>query len=239
MTSSDSRPGTGVFQFSLSTVFLVFTALSVFLGICAWTGWNIAIILPLALGTSGILAIVQAVRTKRWGQVAAVGVLLMVVAVGMLPLISDVAWSGHRELDVRMIVLDASELTPLPDATIEVLDGPRSSIDGVPPDVGRDFSPVYSPQGTTELTTDEDGYVRFTHKFFASGRRGLFVNSGYVDTTGVWLRVTVSGYRTTYMPVDRQSVRPRDIHDESPICVTVPVGRESGSAAGGPDASPQ
>ena len=228
MASSEPITKTGVVQFSLRTVFLVVTALAVFLGICAWTGWNMAFMLPLALGISGILVMVQAVRTQRRGQ-AVVGGFLMALALGVLSAnaLTVVSWGGRKGLDVEVIVLDASSLTPLPDTTIEVLDGPASPLlGGLSPNVDRDFSPAYSPQGTIELTTDEHGYAQFRHEFFAAGTDRLPTDSGYVDTTGVWLRVTATGYRTTYMPLDRQSVRPRDIHDETPICVTVPVGKE-------------
>ena len=80
-------------------------------------------------------------------------------------------------------------------------------------------------RGTGDLTTNERGRVTFTHRFSAARRDGLFTSSGYVVTNRTWLRVSASGYRTTFMPLDRQSGRGRDLHDETPICVTVPIGR--------------
>jgi hypothetical protein len=214
-------------QFSLRTVLAILTGSSVFLGVAAWAAWSAAVIIPLSLGTLGILVTILALRRRRRG-LALLGGLLMVFAVGVFAnnALTVVAWVGRHKLDVHVTVLDASALTPLPNATVEVLYGPESPIEGGLPDVARDFRRSDLPQGAKGLTTDERGHVTFTQEFFAAGQYSLFRDSGYVSTGRVWLRVTATGYRTTYMPLDRQSGRPRDIHDETPLFVTVPVGRE-------------
>ena len=51
-------------------------------------------------------------------------------------------------------------------------------------------------------------------------RRGRFG----LPTARVWLRITASNDKSTIVHLDGQSFRPRDINDETPIVVTVPLG---------------
>jgi hypothetical protein len=139
-----------------------------------------------------------------------------------LPALQTARWVGSYDLDVYVVVRDASELTPVANAVVEVLEGPHS--------------PLESQHFTLEdfqlcdhgkLVTDERGHTEFSHRFFAAGSTSPFDNSGYVDTGKVWLRVTAEDYCTTYMPVDRQTIRTRNMKEDSPIYVTIPVGKIS------------
>jgi len=224
MAPVDSEPTSGAARFSLRSLLVTVTASCVFLAVCVW---NTAIGIPLSLAVLGVFLAVTGIRTGRRGAVI-LGGILVVAAVGLVAFNPPtvVAWVGRHKLDVHVFVVDASSLTPLSNATVEVLHGPYSPLEGPPPNVDRDFEIIESGQSGERLTTDERGYTTFTHEFFAAGTDGLFTNSGYVDTRRVWLRITAPGYRTTFMPVDGQSARARDIDDESPIFVTIPVGKE-------------
>lgn len=136
-----------------------------------------------------------------------------------LPALEKIYWAGHREIEVVVIVRDASELTTIANANIEILDGPYSL--ETPSIRVKEFE----ARNDQKVTTDDSGRAEFPCRFSAYGSDSLFHKSGYVDTDGVWLRVTAKGYHTTYMPVDRQSLRPRDIKDETPVFVTVPVAK--------------
>lgn len=224
MTSVDPQSTTGYPRFSLRTLILTIAALQVLLAVCFW---NASIGVPFAIAALGGLLTVTGVRARR-REMVVFGVFLVVTAIGSFAVNALIvhAWVGSHELEVHVLVVDASTLAPVSAALVEVLNGPHSSIEGLPPDVERDFEKLIPPRGPGDLKTDGHGTVRLKHKFFAAGQDGLFGNSGYVDTRRVWLRVTVDGYRTTYMPIDGQSTRPRELDDESPIFVTIPVGKE-------------
>lgn len=136
-----------------------------------------------------------------------------------LPALSKTYWAGHQEMDVVVIVRDASELLRIANANIEVLDGPHSF------ENQEIRNEEFKSRDDQIFSTDDTGRAEFRCLFFAAGTESLFQESGYVDTDGVWLRVSAEGYHTTYIPVDRQSIRPRNINDDTPILVTVPVGK--------------
>lgn len=187
---------------------------------------GVALGVAVSLAWLGIWAVVAGRRGNR-SRVWAVGILLIAGAAVYIAIQSiSVAWCGSRELDVHVIVVDASHLTPIPNATIELLTGPPSPLEHPPLDIDRAFDVVPSgnPNG---LTTNNRGYAQFSHRFFAAGRYGLLEEeSGYIETRWVWLRVTCPGYVTTYMPIDQQSPSPRDIKNSTPIWVTVPLGKD-------------
>ena len=130
-------------------------------------------------------------------------------------------WVGSRSLDVEVLILEASTLKPITDAQIEILEGPPSHHDCSTLNLERDFQATDS----AKQVSDRSGRTQFQHRFFAYGSRSWLHNSGRVRTNRLWLRVTAEGYRTPSMPVDRQSILPRDIEDDTPILVTVPVGK--------------
>ncbi len=145
---------------------------------------------------------------------------LALTAAFVLPAMQTAKWVGSHELDVHVVVLDASELTPVPNARVEVLEGSHSPLEG-PQLTFNDFQ--ICEHG--KLVTNDSGQLEFRHRFKAAGSSDIFEQSGSVDTGKVWLRVTAEGYCTTYMPVDRQSMRTRNIKEDSPIIVTIPVGK--------------
>lgn len=187
---------------------------------------NIIVGVCLATFLAGVVCVAIGVRTRRRAGTI-VGVVLALGALGVAGLspLTVTAWVGTTELDVYVLVIDASTISPIPDAQIEVVDGPDSPIEGPHPDIDKDFEVVELPGDPRQLTTDKRGFTKFTHRFHAAGSDGIFRDSGYVDTGRTWLRVSSPGYVTTILPLDRQSIRPRDIHDESPLFVTVPVGK--------------
>ncbi|MEZ6058129.1 MAG: hypothetical protein R3C01_15630 [Planctomycetaceae bacterium] len=198
-------------------------AISVTLSACRW---RIAIGVAVGLALFGILAIAAGVRSRRRGAVI-VGALFILGAAVSIAIQSStiVAWVGAHELDVHVIVVDASTLTPIANARVEPLNGPYSPMEGSPPAVDSEFD-VIPLENSKTLTTNNRGYTQFSHRFNAAGNDGLFTKSGYVDTRQVWLRVTCPGYVTTYLPIDQQSARPRDIKNSTPIWVTVPIAKD-------------
>lgn len=210
------------FQFTLRDVFLVFVAVSATL---AASCWNLMVGVATALALSGALTVFAGVRKRRRGAVLA-GLVLIVLAAGCVALLSTtvLTWVGSHELRVHVLVVDASKLTPISNARVRLLSGPRSPLEGPPPVIDRAFKVIPLGNGAA-LTTDDRGYAQFAHRFFAAGSDGLFTKEGYVDTAQVWLRVSRPGYATTYLAIDQQSGKPRDIRNDTPIWVTVPVAK--------------
>jgi hypothetical protein len=84
-----------------------------------------------------------------------------------------------------------------------------------------DLRPRPDAADTQRFTTDADGQVRFTRRFFAAGERGLLGHSGYVRLTGNWVQIAPPGYGTVLLPLGEESPRPRPIDDNSPVFVTL------------------
>jgi len=168
---------------------------------------------------------------RRWYQFSmrTLLILVMLSCLGFLAAYyaeTGVVWVGRHKLIVNVVVVDASSLSPVPNAAIEVLEGTDTLFEGGSPIVDGDFKVVDASSDLVRLTTNDDGYATFAHSFFATGRDSPFTESGNVKTSGIWLRITAPGYRPTLVPVDQQSTQSRDIQDESPILVTVPVGKQ-------------
>lgn len=157
---------------------------------------------------------------RKFFLVAGALVLLLLISTYGWRALNSAKWVGYHEVDVQVVVLDASELTPIPHAIVEVLEGPRS-----PLETERHSLDEFKISEHGKLITSQQGRTDFSHRFWAAGSSGMFEKTGYVDTGNVWIRVTAEGYRTTYIPLDRQSIRVRDIKDDSPIFVTVPIGK--------------
>ena len=224
MATVDSTVTRGTTRFSLRTLLLLIPVIAAPLAVCRW---NMLVDVSLAVFVAGVIFTVFGVRARLHGATLA-GVLLAIgsiVYVGWSSL-TVVAWQGSIKLDVYVVVVDASSLTPVPDATVEVLLGPNSPIEYPPtPNVMNDFEVIELIDGTTSLKTDQNGRTTFSNRFRASGTKGLFSDIGSVRTDDLWLRVSAPGYTTTYMPIDQQSYHSRDLHDKRPIHVSVPIGK--------------
>jgi hypothetical protein len=127
--------------------------------------------------------------------------------------------------------VDASTLTPISNARVELLNGPHSPLEGEVLVINRHFEVVPLADAAV-LKTDDRGHTKFSHRFFAAGKYGLFGQNAYVETQRVWLRVTGEGCVTTYLAIDQQSPGPRDFHNDTPIWVTVPVAKTTPSQPG-------
>ncbi|MFC1758707.1 hypothetical protein ACFL2H_08055 [Planctomycetota bacterium] len=210
-------------RFSICDLALVLAAVSVTLCVCRE---RLVIGVAVGLALLGTFVIVVGRRSRRTGVVITGALLIIGAAVFFArQSLTISAWVGSHELDVHVIVVDASTLAPISNATVELFDGPYSPLEGPPPAVDRDFQ-IIPLENSNSLTTNRIGHTEFSHRFHAAGNAGLFADTGYVSTGNVWLRVTCSGYVTTHMPVDQQSARPRDINNHAPIWVTVPVGKD-------------
>lgn len=222
MSVNDSEPKKPS-RYSLATLMAIVAIAGVTLAVCRW---NMSMGGLLFMTTAGLAGVFLGKRNRR-PLVTLCGVLLLGAAMFVLIRSATViAWVGRRSLDVRVMVLESEQLVPIENAVVEVLDGPHSPLEGPIQSVDTDFSHGQHATAPGELTTNERGIAMFSHEFHAAGSDGLFTNSGYISTKNVWVRVTADGYRTTLMPVDGQSIRPRDISDTSPVCVTVPMGRQ-------------
>lgn len=137
----------------------------------------------------------------------------------------DVVWDGGKDLTVKVLVVDATSLTPIPNATVELWEGPPTVFEAISPRFNTDFRQLEIEGISEPLLTDSDGRTTFSHRFPASGRKSIFGERGRVYTNGRWLRVTAPGRITTLLSLDQQSPVPRDVDDALPLVVKVPVGK--------------
>jgi hypothetical protein len=223
MESNAPSPPRSAFQFTLRDLLLVFPAVAVTVGVCRW---NLTLGVSVGAALLGVLAVYAGIRSHRRSASIA-GTLVIVGAVVLIVVQSATvtAWSGSHELYVNVSVRDASTLAPIPNAKVELLHGPWSPFEGPLPDVKRAFEVIPLKNGTA-LTTDAHGHTSFSHRFCAYGIDGVFRKTGFVRTADAWLRVTCSGYVETYLPIDQQSLGPRNIRDDSAVYVTVPVAKD-------------
>lgn len=216
---------TSALQFSLKQLLLAVTLYCVAVSIIVWDlFWGMILIAGIVSVTLTVLGL-----RKRRKSLVACGVGVFVVIGGAILYCSTVvAWVGSRKLDVYVRVIDTDTFQPVANARIEVLDGPFSPLEGpVYAELISEFTPATMEPGSGALTTDSRGHCKFTHRFFAAGTDGPFRRSGYIDTGRTWLKVTAQGRGSVMLPMDRQSIRPRDINDKNPLFVTVPLRRQS------------
>ena len=132
-----------------------------------------------------------------------------------------VAWVGRHTPDVEVLVIDTDEGQPVPTAEVTIFDGPYPPIESITSHKPSTFVPDLESPRTKTYFTNSEGRCRFKFAFHAAGSSGTFRDSGYVDTSQVWIRVSAPARGSTLVPLDRRSVCPRDIHDETPVVVTV------------------
>jgi hypothetical protein len=207
-------------QISLRTLLLSVGALAVIFALLAW---HLVGGLLICLALAGATLTTLGIRGRRIGLTATGIVLLTVTLVTFLGSSNVVAWVGSRALQVQVLVIDSKTLEPIPDATLQILEGPQWLFDRrLPPD-SSEFTTVMSG-----LRTDARGICRFTHRFSAAGMAGTFRHSSAIRTAGVWVRASADGFGTAFIPLDGQGSR-RDIDNRSPVLATISLSRQTTS----------
>ena len=224
MATNDPPLARTAFQFTLRDVFLVLGVISVVLSVSCW---NLIVGVATGLALLGVVTVFAGIRNHRRGAVVTglVFIIGAAICVAIQSFTTTTCWVGSHELRVHVSVVDASTLRPISNAKVELLNGPYSPLEGPAPVVDRAFEVISLVNGVA-LTTDDRGHAQFSHRFFAAGSDGLFTKTGYVVTGRVWLRVTCPGHVKTYLAIDQQSANPRDITNDAPIWITVPVAKD-------------
>jgi hypothetical protein len=133
-------------------------------------------------------------------------------------------WVGRKELQVVVLVADADTAKPLSGVPITVFAGPWGPVEYSLSDVTKATLNLDSESAEVQrFATGEDGRIEFTRPFFAAGTDIAFRHSGYVRTAGTWIEAAPPGYGVVLLPLDGQSVHPRDINIDTPIYVTILV----------------
>ena len=164
-------------------------------------------------------------RQSRWFLGILAVFVLAPLVVGLLlaltaPFFSDFSssrWVGASRLEVRVQVADANSIEPITGAKVTIFDGPSTPFDGLS---GFDRERTNKQEGVT----DEDGFAIFTHRFRAFGSDSRFKSTGVVMTSSAWVSIEAPGYSTIIVPVSEE-VRGRDIKNQSPLYVTVLMGK--------------
>ena len=167
----------GAWRYSLRSLLIVLLGLSVILAVGRW---NPAYCVATAFWLLGAVAVIGGVRGGRKGSIVA-GVIAIAVGFVQLGLwaMTVVAWVGTHKLDVYVLVVDASTLAPIADATIEPLEGP-SALEGRPP-AEISLQSAYYRMACRQKPTHEDGHSSPT----LSGRPGAMVRS---SKPAMWTR---------------------------------------------------
>lgn len=190
----------------------------------SWTGYGL---------TDGTKMTSRHPHGKTWRVVLAALAIIVVIVAIILPALVVRCWVGRVELQVYVNIGDADTLKPLVGVPITILYGPTPPWEGTwgLPD------PQVESANAQELKTDENGRAECSRRFFAAGSEGTFKHSGSIDLSRTWIRVAPPGYGEVFLPLDGQSVRPRDIDNRTPVYVTVLLKRplqvsHSGNAPG-------
>jgi hypothetical protein len=152
----------------------------------------------------------------RWLLLAVLA--LAGTAAAVIPsLLTRTCWVGSKELRVRVQLADADTMEPLPGVPIVVFNGPWTPLEGRP------VAPKADPASAEvqQFTTDAQGTVELSRRFFAAGSDSTFHHSGYVRLAGTWIEIAAPGYSTVLLPLDGQSVHPRQFDDDTPVYATV------------------
>jgi hypothetical protein len=158
---------------------------------------------------------------KRW----IIGVLVAIVGCLIaMPFLSAAKGIGRKTLDVIVYVIDTQVPGPVANATVTIFHGERTPLENtrfmswIPPSK---FLPNPDSPYTQISSTDSYGICSFQYQFTAITSDAWFHHTGSVRIQDAWVHVSAPGRPDALIPIDRQGIYPRDIHDESPICVTV------------------
>lgn len=164
---------------------------------------------------------------RRWWLRVVIGalvVLLIAHAVLFQVLLPMRGYAVSKDIQVRVLVADVDTRQPLSNVPVVVFrscevcyeDAPRLP-HGVQPD---DFQKEYM--------TGEAGTVEISWPFHASIGKGALGTSGSV-LSNTWVQISPPGYSTVVLPLDGQSTRRRDYHDENLIVLTVLLSKPKGN----------
>ncbi|QDT51167.1 hypothetical protein Pan258_52510 [Symmachiella dynata] len=170
-------------------------------------------------------AYVARLARRRCGLIFLAALVVLAIFFAILSaagLTTRVHWVGSHELDVHILVLDAGTRRPIPAAKVTIFDGPSHPLE-TPPDIFSkiDFGPNSKNANPQQGQTDDEGQVVLTHQFVAHGTSSAYSEVGSVLTSGVWAEVSADGYGTVIISVGGQDGRPRDIHTQGPVYLTV------------------
>jgi hypothetical protein len=164
-------------------------------------------------------------RLVRWSVSAGIvlsGFILLGLATGLF---DSISWVGRRTLQVRVRVIDGDTASPILNAKSVVFDGPISMPEG-PYSDAESLTPENSDITSKGALTDDDGLAVIDFEFFTSGMTGPLRRSGTIRMWDRWVRVNADGYSQVTLPLDGQSMNPRDIDDDSPVFVTVILSKQ-------------
>ena len=188
-------------QFTLRSLFVVTTALAVFLGLVKWQGPLAGVVFLLVVG----LALVAAgIRTKRRGRWIA-GLVLTVLTLIVLPLMvgtcggSRECWNGYGTFPVPIEVRDADTGEPIPNAAVRLAESPAAS---------------------RAVLTDSHGAASAPARFLAGGEHCWFEKKDdlYIGLGLHVLEVNAAGYEPfrRYLK-DQVGVFAWDLHAPLPV----------------------
>jgi hypothetical protein len=153
---------------------------------------------------------------------------LVVAGLAAPPLFMAAAWVGGKILQVEVLVIDTEEPCAIGNAQVVAFPYRKHPWGGeIAWRKPSDFLPDWDSTENKVIQTDSKGRCSFEYRFWAAGMSGWLRNSGYVDTGRIWLHVSAPGRPTTLVPLDCQTVHPRDIKDNSPLFVTVVLNKNS------------
>jgi len=135
---------------------------------------------------------------------------------------------GAVQLEVIVFVIDTQVPGPVADAKVTIFHGLRTPLENtrfmnrIPPSK---FLPDPNSPYTQTNSTDSYGMCSFQYQFTAITSDSWFHHTGNVRVQEAWVQISAAGRPDALVPIDRQGIYPRDIHDKSPIVVSVVMNR--------------
>jgi hypothetical protein len=124
-------------------------------------------------------------------------------------LLTKAAWSGRKTLPVEVRIVDASSGRPIVGATVCVGVG----------DADRGWRKARWDEGQPPqcAATTDSGETTFDTSFPAGGTDYLWNHAGSVVFTATCVEASAPGYTTRALPLTALVGRGRDLHDDSPV----------------------
>ncbi len=157
---------------------------------------------------------------RRWPRsLIAFLILCALLFVAGIPVWNVQKWLGRKAQLLTFIVTDADSRIPLANAEVVVFRQYDLEIPGWTPE------PEMSDAETLHVITDADGMARLSYEFRATGTSCLYFETGVVSFGDRFIHVAAEGHETAVFRLASRIGESRDVHDERPITITVPMKR--------------
>jgi hypothetical protein len=159
------------------------------------------------------------IRRTRW-PLSLLAFLIFCVLLGIagIPLLTAQKWVGVKARCLQFELLDATSGAPVANAEVCLFRGYVEN-------PGWTAEPDMADAETHCAVTGADGRTRLSYEFRATGTSYFYFEAGTTDFGDRFVRVTADGYKSEVFRLAKRIGESRDIGDERPITIVVPMKR--------------